>query len=232
MLIRPLLLLFSATLSFLLAFPGQRYPVTSTATPAEEPPKPVFPYNAAQEFPVINAGRVVWQDARAGATDIYLWSAVAAAPRNLTNSSGWEVQPALDGDLVVWKDGDQGIGIHGLNLQSGARFTVTVGQADTSRPRLSGQTVVWAANGGNGDWNIDGYDIGRAQGFVIDNQPGNQADPQIDWPWVVWWDEHEHIHLHNLQSGVTRTLLATQATKPNQRSMVQRSSGKIAALIN
>jgi len=172
---------------------------------------PLIANPASQEFPDIDDGRVVWQDARAGATDIYLWS--AANVRNLTNSSEWEVQPAVDGDWVVWKDGYQGIGIHGVNVQSGALFTVTTGQVDTSRPRLSGGTVVWAANGGDGDWNIYGYEIAKDRSFVIDAATGNQWDPQIDWPLVVWWDDQEHIHLHNLEDGHTTTLLNSRGAR-------------------
>lgn len=180
---------------------------------------PLFAYDAAQEFPDVDANRVVWQDARAGATDIYLWSPdltssdSAGEVRNLTNSSDWEVQPAIERDWVVWKDGYEGIGIHGLNLQSGALFTVTTGQADLSRPRLSGGTVVWAADGGDGDWNIYGYEIATNHQIIIENGVGNQVDPQIDWPYVVWWDDQEHIYLHHLETGKTTSLLTTQGAR-------------------
>ncbi len=182
---------------------------------------PVFANYAAQEFPDVDKGRIVWQDARAGATDIYLWSpdlsaastSSAGTIRNLTNSNEWEVQPAIDGDWVVWKDGYQGIGIHGVNLQSGELFTVTTGQVDLSRPRLSDGTVVWAADSGDGDWNIYGYEIAADRHFVVDNGAGNQADPQIDWPYVVWWDEQEHIDLYNLATGGTTPLLTTHGAR-------------------
>ncbi len=182
---------------------------------------PVFANHAAQEFPDVDDGRVVWQDARAGATDIYLWSPALSSVhasssgeiRNLTNSSEWEVQPAIDGDFVVWKDGYQGIGIHGVNLQSGKLFTVTTGQIALSRPRLSAGTVVWAADSGDGDWNIYGYEIAIDRRFVIDNGAGNQADPQIDWPYVVWWDEQEHIYLYNLETNSTTSLLTTHGAR-------------------
>jgi len=186
------------------------------AAPFDDGPTatPLLIQRASQEFPASNGGRVVWQDARFGATEIYLSTPAAPLGINLTQSATWEVQPDLDGDLVVWKDGYQGVGIHGLNLTTQRPFTVTVGQHDLSRPRLSGQIVVWADNRiGNEDWNIYGYDVAAAHEFTITAAPGNQSDPQIDWPWVVWWDFQERIYAHNLQSGETRTLLATHGAR-------------------
>lgn len=175
---------------------------------------PVLEHKASQEFADIDAGRVVWQDARTGPTDIYLWSPTQLNGVNLTDSPQWEVYPDLDGDLVVWKDGYQGIGIHGVNIVSGRLFTVTVGQHDLSRPHLSGQTVVWADDRrGTEDWNIYGYDLAAQHEFTISDAPGNQADPQIDWPWVVWWDYQERIYAHNLESGVTQTVLSTRGAR-------------------
>lgn len=175
---------------------------------------PVLVHKATQEFADIDGGRVVWQDARTGPTDIYLWSPTQPNGVNLTNSPQWEVYPDLDGDLVIWKDGYRGIGIHGLNIVSGRLFTVTVGQHELSRPQLSGQTVVWADDRrGAKDWNIYGYDLATQQEFVISDAPGNQADPQLDWPWVVWWDYQERIYAHNLASGVTQTVLSTRGAR-------------------
>lgn len=176
---------------------------------------PLFIQRASQELVDVDAGRVVWQDTRFGASEIYLWTPAAPAGINLTNTPhAWEAHPDLEGELVVWKDGYQGIGIHGLNLTTQRTFTVTVGQRDLSRPRLSGQIVVWADNRkGNEDWNIYGYDVAAAQAFTITAATGNQSDPQIDWPWVVWWDFQERIYAHNLQSGVTKTVLATHGAR-------------------
>ncbi len=214
----PSIFLLSITLLFLLnhQWADASIPGHAATSPAALPTAatPVLLHKASQEFADIADGRVVWQDARVGPTDIYLWSPTHPDTINLTNSAQWEVYPDLDGDLVVWKDGYQGIGIHGLNIATGLRFTVTVGQSDLSRPRLSQQTVVWADNRrGDRDWNIYGYDLTAQREFTLSDAPGNQADPQIDWPWVVWWDEQERIYAHNLQSGVTQTVQATRGAR-------------------
>lgn len=171
---------------------------------------PVLIHPASQEFPTIAGQRIVWQDARSGPTDIFMRDLNAAEPVNITKSATWEVQPAIDGDYIVWKDGYAGIGIHGINLTSSTIFTVTSGQRDTSRPRLSAGVVVWAdKRAGDQDWNIYAYDIDQATESVISTAPGDQMDPQIDWPWVVWWDQQERIYLYNLENNVQQTVLAT-----------------------
>ncbi|MFZ4656902.1 MAG: CAP domain-containing protein [Caldilineaceae bacterium] len=188
---------------------------TLQPTALQEQSKPVIIHWASQEFPAVDGSRVVWQDARFGATDIFLRDLTNNTPPvNLTQSNSWEVQPAIDGDLVVWKDGYVGVGIHGLNLTSQTIFTVTAGQRDTSRPQLSNGVVVWADNrAGDQNWNIYGYDIAHATELVISNAPGNQRDPQIDWPWVVWWDDQERIYLYNLTTQQQQTVLATRGAR-------------------
>lgn len=184
-------------------------------TPAQAQSTPVITHWASQEIPAVDGQRVAWQDARFGPTDIFLRDLASnAQPVNLTHSDTWEVQPAIDGDDVVWKDGYAGIGIHGLSLTTSTIFTVTSGQIDVSRPHLSHGVVVWAGNrAGKNDWNIYAYDIARATELVISEAPGNQWDPQIDGPWVVWWDEKERIYLYNLETKQQQTLPATRGTR-------------------
>lgn len=171
-----------------------------------DPATPVIQHPASQEFPDVDQQRVVWQDFRFGPTDIFMADLQTHTIVNLTQTDTWEVQPDLDGNIVVWKDGYHGIGIHGRNMATGQTFTVTEGHADTSRPRLSGNIVVWADNrAGVDDWNIYGYDLTKRTEFVIADAPGNQHDPQIDDNLVVWWDDNWHILLYDL---------ATQQTMP------------------
>lgn len=176
--------------------------------------KPISNHPASQEFPAVDGDRIVWQDARFGATEIFLMNLAGGEPINITQSSTWEVQPAIVGDKIVWKDGYTGIGIHGINLSTNTIFTVTSGQRDVSRPRLSGNIVVWADNrAGNDNWNIYAYDINNATELVITDAPGNQMDPQIDSPWIVWWDYQERIYLYNLETNQQQTILTTHGAR-------------------
>lgn len=175
---------------------------------------PVVQHPKSQEFPTVDGQRVVWQDFRTGPTDIFLADMTTNEVKNLTNTPTWEVQPDIDGDFVVWKDGYRGIGIHGLNLATGQTFAAVEDKHDVSRPHLSHGVVVWADNRAGGeDWNIYGYDIVRSVEFIISAQPGRQQDPQIDWPLVVWWDYKEHVFLYNLETKETQTILNTRAAR-------------------
>ena len=151
--------------------------------------------------------RVVWQDERFGPADIFLANLDTGEIRNLTESEQWEALPDISGDIVVWRDGYAGLGIHGVDLGSNAVFTVTSGHSDISRPRVSGTVVVWAdKRAGGDDWNIYGYDLAARKEFVIDNAPGRQQDPQIDGNYVVWWDYKEQVFLFDLSTKTTKTI--------------------------
>ena len=117
--------------------------------------KPVLVDPSTQTAPAIDGRRVVWQDERFGAADIYLADLDTGTIRNLTNSHQWEAIPDISGNYVVWRDGYTGIGIHGIDISNGTTFTVTVGHGDMSRPSISGSIVVWADDrAGDDDWNI------------------------------------------------------------------------------
>ena len=119
---------------------------------------------STQTAPAID-GRRVWRTSVRGPADIYLADLDRGTIRNLTNSYQWEAIPDISGNYVVWRDGYTGIGIHGIDISTGAMFTVTVGHGDMSRPSISGSVVVWADNrAGDDDWNIYGYDIARPAG--------------------------------------------------------------------
>jgi beta propeller repeat protein len=77
---------------------------------------PIIEHPASLEFPRICGNRVVWQDARYGPTDIFMADLDTGEVENVTASDTWEVLPDIDDDIVVWKDGYNGIGIHGINL--------------------------------------------------------------------------------------------------------------------
>jgi len=62
--------------------------------------------------------------------------------------------PAIDGDLVVWKDWRNGDpDIYGYDLSRGIEFPIYVGPGEQSRPAVSGNLVVW------NDWQNGDMDI-------------------------------------------------------------------------
>ncbi|MEZ4664854.1 MAG: CAP domain-containing protein [Caldilineaceae bacterium] len=187
----------------------QQFPLQNGQQVLVDPAFPVINHPASQFAPAIDEGRVVWHDERKGPADIFLKDLNTGEIKNLTHSEDWESNPAIDGDFVVWRDGYNKLGIHGMNLSTGEPFTVTEGNSDVSPPQIAGQYVVWTDNAiGNTDGNVYGYDLAKHTSFTISDAPGNQMDPKIDGHWVVWWDEQERIYLYDLNTGQTRVVFA------------------------
>lgn len=185
------------------ASPRQVTPRQNLRRAVQDVTYPVLEHPASQESPRIADHRVVWQDARYGPTDIFMKDLETGVIENATTSGTWEVLPDIDADVIVWKDGYNGIGIHGVDLSSGEVFTVTEQQHDVSKPRISGNVVVWADDR-RGDWNVYGYDRATGTEFVISDAPGDQRDPNVDGKYVVWWDNrhgddyNDHIYAYDL----------------------------------
>jgi beta propeller repeat protein len=101
-----------------------------------------------------------------------------------------QAKPSISGNIVVWRDGNNGGDIRGYDLATGTAFPIHVespinytGQND---PDIDGRYVVWE-DGRNGvDNDIWGYDLLTGQEFPIFQGPGNQADPKISGNLVVW----------------------------------------------
>jgi len=100
---------------------------------------------------------MVWQDDFEGDWDIYGAGAVEGEPQNLfpiTADPGAQINPCVDGHIVVWQDLRQGNwDIFGYNLFTEQEFQITFDTADQVYPRISGNTVVWQDNQ-SGQWNI------------------------------------------------------------------------------
>jgi beta propeller repeat protein len=194
----PLLAFFALTVALFWALTPPQSLQSATAVTLDYP---VLHHPSSQSFAAVDGERIVWQDDRFGPAEIYLLEPNHTVPRNLTNSEAWEAEPALAGDWVVWRDGYQKIGIHGLNLRTMELFTVTTGHNDTSRPRLAGDIVVWAdTRAGNDNWNIYGFDLNRKQEFPIATGPSNELEPQIDGDLVVWRDDEGKIYFDDLKT--------------------------------
>ena len=89
-------------LLIILYFVTVRQTTAQGSVPPTNQSTPVLIHPASQEFPAIAGQRIVWQDARFGPTDIFMRDRNAAEPVNITKSATWEVQPAIDGDYIVW----------------------------------------------------------------------------------------------------------------------------------
>jgi len=68
--------------------------------------------------------------------------------------SASQLNPDIDGHLVVWQDDRYGDwDIFGYNLTTDIEFVITDDPCDQTNPAVSGNTVVWQ-DSRNGSWNI------------------------------------------------------------------------------
>ena len=115
---------------------------------------------------------------------------------------------AIDGNIVVWADGDEGKThrIRGINLNTRQVFLVSSGSVEAySRLAISGRWVVWedGRNPGKRNGDIYGCDLVTRQEFPICVEPHNQEQPDVSGNLVVWMDErngNRDIYGYNLET--------------------------------
>lgn len=108
-----------------------------------------------QTYPSISGSRIIWEDYRNGAPDIYLFDLddPAAGEQRITEDPGWQVSPAIDGDLIAWEDKRSGTwNVYLCNLVIGKEKQMPVIPSATEQlyPAVSGDRVVWQNGRGEG----------------------------------------------------------------------------------
>ncbi|MCA9558769.1 MAG: hypothetical protein KC583_09405, partial [Myxococcales bacterium] len=106
---------------------------------------------AAPGPPALSAGWIVWP---VGATVPSLWAVPREAAREgfqLTDASGAQRAPLLDGDLVVWLDeSTRPPTLRSFDLQTGRAQAVVQAPIRPGDYDLAGSVVVWVADEGDG----------------------------------------------------------------------------------
>jgi beta propeller repeat protein len=134
-----------------------------------------------QNTPAISGTTVVWTDFRLGIANIYCKYLNEPNDFALSSSNKPQVNPDIDGNIVVWvEDGD----IFGYDLANSECFNVCVDESVKDKPAVSRNKVVWQENG-----DIYGIDLSGGGKFLICGATGTQSNPDIDGNYVVWQDE-------------------------------------------
>jgi beta propeller repeat protein len=153
-----------------------------------------------QTTPAISGTTVVWADSRTGIANIYCKYLNEPNDFALSPSSNPQLNPDIDGNIVVWvEDGD----IFGYDLSNSSRLEVCIDASTKETPAISGNLVVWAENN-NGNYDIYGKYIGSGGKFLICGETGNQIEPAADGSIVIWRDArngNDDIYGKNLSNG-------------------------------
>ncbi|HOU91906.1 MAG TPA: FG-GAP-like repeat-containing protein, partial [Polyangiaceae bacterium] len=124
----------------------------------------------------------------------------------ICTAGGYQREPAISGDTVVWVDGRNDDGdIYGYDLTTGRAFPICTAVGYQGLLAISGDTVVWAdQRHGEDDSDIYGYDLTTGREFPICTAVGWQWGPAISGDTVVWTDyrnDDDDIYGYDLTTG-------------------------------
>jgi beta propeller repeat protein len=182
---------------------------------------PVCTAPGEQTRPRIDGNIVVWADYRNDPDgqesrgqidnpDVYGYDLASGKELPICVSEGYENDPAISGDLVVWVDARgavTGMDIWGCNLSDGRVFSICTAPGDQLRPSASGTVVVWqdlrndAATDATSrqwtNWDVYGIDLASGPEMAICANPFDQEYPRASGRIVTW---------HDFRSDPQRTL--------------------------
>lgn len=184
--------------------------------------------------PAIDGTRIVWQDNRNKTLDfvnpknhwdIYAYDLTTGIERRITNNDKDQINPAIDGDWIVWEDDRMSTGFPGTNkeiysylLPGGPEAQVTQANFNQIKPSVSDGRAVWQdyRNTPTSGVDIYLYDLVAKTTSPLCTAPGEQTMPSISGHRVVWLDgrgDSPQIYLYNLNLAQERAITTAFSSK-------------------
>ncbi len=138
--------------------------------------------------PDLSGGKVIWIDDPV-APAVYLYDIPGKTARRVTNKTGIQGTPSLDGYRIAWADTRNDYAeIYVLDLNTGAETQVTSDNTNHFTPAISGERVVWVDfRSSNRDIYL--YDLATRRESAVTISEGQQVNPQIAGCTVSWADD-------------------------------------------
>jgi beta propeller repeat protein/probable HAF family extracellular repeat protein len=130
----------------------------------------------------------------------------------ITTDPASQIQPAIDGDHVVWADNRNGNSdVFLLDLGTGAETQITSDPSDQLEPAISAGRIVWL-DLRNGNFDVYMFDLATGSETQISTASTHEFMPAISGDRVVWRGDagNVDIFMFDLASGVE-----TQITNDN-----------------
>ncbi len=145
-----------------------------------------------QSHPDLSGDHLVYQQKDAAGWNIY-GVTLPGTPYAICTDPGDQINPAVDGNVVVWEDHSTGdSNIWAYNLATHTKFAVCTDPGEQTAPAISGDWVVWQDKR-NGNWDIYGAVIDPVAGthgaaVPICTEGHDQTRPDVSGDTVVWTD--------------------------------------------
>jgi TolB protein len=137
--------------------------------------------------PDLSGGKLILTDDPTGPA-IFLYDIPLETIRRVTNRTGIQGTPALDGSRITWADSREDYTqVYVLDLDTGKETQITSGNTNHFTPAISGDRVVWS-DFRNGNRDIFGYDLAVGRESAVSVGYGEQVAPQISGCTVTWAD--------------------------------------------
>ena len=158
---------------------------------------------ALQARPRVAGDFIVWEDYRAGNSDIYGYQISTQGPAfAIATGSSNQTSPDIDGNRVVWVDDNGGDQIWSYDLVTKKTTQLTSATSNKVQPRISGSRVVWADDRA-GNLDIYTYDFTKSAEDVMVAGAGDQMLSDIDGNRVVYTSNDtgfESVYLFTLSA--------------------------------
>ncbi len=183
-------------------YPWVVYQIRSSATP--DAPWQLQSYNMEtgeyalidpttqnQLDPVVQRGRVVWQDFRdVGFGEIYLKDLVTGEVRRITNNPGGQYHPVIFNQWIVWDDNrNTQLDLYGYNLKRNVEIRLTDTPEDESRPFIFDKWVVYQEDSaGEQNGNLRMLHLDNLASVQLTNFESNKEKPAMASGKLLWTD--------------------------------------------
>ncbi len=165
----------------------------------------------------VQAGRVVWQDARdVGPGEIYFKNLETGEQRRITTNAFGQYFPAISDRWIVWQDNRNGeVDLYGFDLRRNAEFRVTNTPENEAHPSLEGPWLVCEEDSLNVQGsNVRLVHLPSLRAVPLTRTASLKSRPALASGRVVWEDNDG-----NAVQVMSAVLPAVQAVFQNQNAV-------------
>lgn len=159
---------------------------------------------AVQNSASIFGNKVVWQDHRNGAGDIYFYNLATGQEFQITSDPNSQEVPDIHKNKIVWQDNRNGNpDIYLVDLANGQETQITTDPSVQAMPSVQGNKIVYYDQR-NGNFDIYLYNLTTNQETRITTNTSHQLYPAVYGDKIVWQDNRNgnvDIYLYNLTTN-------------------------------